>query len=76
MAKKKVAKVREVLIHGGGPDLPPLAGEDRNGTRYEYQRIRNPVAPGEREKMLEKRKKLTLKAFQIAYENQHQRKSA
>ena len=42
-----------------------------NGTKYEYQMIRNPYVPGEREKMLESRKKLTLKAFQIAYENQH-----
>lgn len=42
-----------------------------NGTRYEHQMIKNPYVPGEREKMLEKREALTLRAFQIAYENHH-----
>ena len=47
-----------------------------NGTQYEYQRIRNPHVAGEREKMLAKRDALTLKAFQIAFENHRQRKSS
>jgi len=65
-------KVEEDLL------LPPLPGErtSSNGTRYEYQLIRNPYVPGEREKMLEKREKLTLQAFRIAYENHHRRKSS
>jgi len=58
--------------------LPTLPGErtSSNGTRYEYQLIKNPYVPGEREKMLEKREKLTLEAFRIAYENHHRRKSS
>ncbi|HXI25784.1 MAG TPA: hypothetical protein VNG71_18145 [Pyrinomonadaceae bacterium] len=60
----------EVRMHGGWSG--ELTGS--NGTQYEYQRIRNPYVPGEREKMLEKREKLTLEAFKIAYENHHQRK--
>jgi hypothetical protein len=47
-----------------------------NGTHYEHQRIKNPHVEGEREKMLEKRKDLTLKGFQIAYENHHPRKGS
>ena len=46
-----------------------------NGTR-EYQRIRNPQTAEEREKWLEKRDKLTVRAFQMAYENHHQRKAS
>jgi hypothetical protein len=64
------ANITELLIHGGWP------GErtSSNGTQYERQRIRNPYVAGEREKMLEKREKLTLEAFRIAYENHHRRK--
>lgn len=76
-SKKKTARVTEVLIHGGNDleHLPAWPGEVRNGTRYEHQLIKNPHVPGEREKMLEKRNKLTLKAFQIAYENHHRRRT-
>jgi len=42
-----------------------------NGTGYEQQRKKSPYGPEEREKMLEKREKLTLEAFRIAYENHH-----
>lgn len=66
------ARVTEVLMHGGWSDDRTSS----NGMQYEYQRIRNPYVAGEREGMLEKRQKLTLKAFRIAYENQHQRKSS
>lgn len=79
--KRKPARVREVLIHGSSEPLepstrtrlPPMVGEGSgsNGTQYERQRIRNPYVPGERQKMIEKRTKLTLKAFRIAYENHH-----
>lgn len=47
----------------------PGERESTNGTRYEHPRIKNPAVPGDREKMLEERAKLTLKAFRIAYEN-------
>jgi len=73
-AKKgdSTARVTEVLMHGAWSDDRTSS----NGTQYEYQRFRNPYVAGEREGMLEKRQKLTLKAFRIAYENQHQRKSS
>ena len=83
--KRSPARITELRIHGdstaarrAGNDLPPLAGDrpSSNGTRYEQQRIRNPADPKEREKMLEKRKKLTLKAFRIAYEDHHHRKAS
>lgn len=76
--KRGPARITELRIHGDSPaarragnDLPPLTGErtSSNGTRYEQQRIRNPADSKEREKMLEERAKLTLKAFRIAYEN-------
>ena len=56
--------------------LPPSAGWSSNGTTYEYQRIKNPYVPGEREKMLDRREALTLKAFQLAYETHHSRKGS
>jgi len=46
-----------------------------NGTRYEQPLYKNPESKEEREKRLKKREALTLKAFRIAYENHHQRKS-
>jgi hypothetical protein len=46
-----------------------------NGTR-EYQRIKNPQTSEQREKWLEKRDKLTLRAFQVAYKNHQPRKSS
>lgn len=46
-----------------------------NGAR-EYQRIKNPQTSEEREKWLAKRDALTLRAFQIAYENHQRRKSS
>jgi len=49
----------------------PGESNNSNGTRYEKPRVSNPSVPEEREKMLEKRAKLTLKAFRIAYENHH-----
>lgn len=86
------ARVTELLIHGGSTESrpsrkqnhiddvrPPTWPAERtssNGTQYEYQRIRNPYVPGEREKMLKKREKLTLEAFRIAYEDHHRRKAS
>jgi len=69
--RRRDSGVTELLIRGG--ELPPLPGErtSSNGTQYEHQILRNPYVPGEREKMLEKREKLTLEAFRIAYENHH-----
>ena len=67
--KRKPSRVAKVRIHGGGELLPESGGA--NGTQHEYQRLKNPYEAGEREKLLEKRAKLTLKAFRIAYENHH-----
>jgi hypothetical protein len=73
--KRKPARVTEVLIHGGSnkrvPEVWPGEVSKSNGTKHEYRRLKNPPVPAEREKMLEKRAKLTLKAFRIAYENHH-----
>jgi hypothetical protein len=76
--KLKKATRRKVNENGGKEFRPPTwAGErtSANGIQYEYQTIRNPYTPGEREKMLEKRDKLTLEAFRIAYENGHKSKN-
>jgi hypothetical protein len=56
--------------------LPGEEGGSSNGTHYEYQKMKNPEDNEEREKRLKKREALTLKAFQIAYENHHQRKAS
>lgn len=59
-------------------DTLGLPGErgSSNGTHYEHQKMKNPEDKEEREKRLKKREALTLKAFQIAYENHHQRKAS
>jgi hypothetical protein len=68
--KRESARVTESRIHGVLPEWPgEVSGS--NGTPREYPRIKNPNVLGEREKMLEKRAKLALKAFRIAYENHH-----
>ena len=72
LRRAKPARVAEVRIQGGWSD----ASTSSNGTQHQYPRVSNPDVAGERERMLEKRQKLTLKAFQIAYENQHRRKSS
>jgi hypothetical protein len=47
-----------------------------NGKDYEQPHYKNPETAEEREKRLAKREALTLRAFQIAYDNHHQRKSS
>lgn len=76
--KTKAARSGLKNARSNGLQFTPLPSEDvgSNGMRHEYQIIRNPYVPGAREKMLEKRNKLTLEAFQIAYENKHKRKSS
>lgn len=54
-------------------DLP---GENAsNGSSRECQQIKNPQTGDDREKRLAKRDALTLRAFQIAYENHHRKAS-
>ena len=55
-----------------------LPGEraSSNGTRYEQPLYKNSESKAEREKRLKKREALTLKAFQIAYQNHHERKAS
>jgi len=55
--------------------LPAERGSS-NGKRYEQPLYKNPESKEEREKRLKKREALTLKAFQIAYENHHQHKAS
>jgi hypothetical protein len=50
--------------------------ERSNGTRYEQPLQRNSETNEQREKRLTKREALTLQAFQIAYDNRHQRKAS
>jgi hypothetical protein len=47
-----------------------------NGKHYEEPCYKNPESAEEREKRLTKREALTLRAFQIAYDNHHPRKSS
>ena len=54
-------------------DLP---GERSNGTRYERPLHKDSETNEQREKRLAKREALTLRAFQIAYENHHHRKAS
>lgn len=68
------AAKRPTLVLDWNLGLPDERGGS-NGTR-EYQRIRNPQTGEERKKWLEKRDKLTLRAFQMAYENHHHRKAS
>jgi len=83
MPSKKKSRVERrapsrIIKSAAGGALPPATwpGERTGSNGTEYQRIRNPHVPGEREKMLEKREALTLKAFQMAYENHHPRKGS
>jgi hypothetical protein len=57
--------------------LPDISDEDAsNGSSRECRQIKSPQTGEEREKWLAKRDALTLRAFQIAYKNHHQRKSS
>ena len=57
-------------------DIVPslLVASGSNGANGEQPYRINPETNEERDKRLAKRKKLTLRAFQMAYENQHRRK--
>jgi hypothetical protein len=55
--------------------LPGERGSS-NRTRYEQPRHKNAETVEQREQRLAKREALTLRAFQMAYENHHQRKSS
>jgi len=61
-------------VYGGDEfPLPPLM--PGNGHRKQPRYI-NPETREEREKRLAERKALTLRAFEIAYENSHRRKAS
>jgi hypothetical protein len=63
-----------------GPTLTLFYGDEEdfssNGKQYEQPHYKTPETAEEREKRLAKREALTLRAFQIAYDNHHQRKSS
>ncbi|HYJ88035.1 MAG TPA: hypothetical protein VEW46_18355 [Pyrinomonadaceae bacterium] len=51
-------------------------GFSSNGKRYERPRHKSPETDEERKKRFAKREALTLRAFQIAYDNHHPRTSS
>ena len=79
-AAKKSMRPKKSKAAGQGPTVPAdfldRTFSRSNGTRYEQPRYRNLEKGEEREKRLAKRKALTLRAFQIAYENHHRRKAS
>ena len=62
-----------VRVHGAEEAVLPLL-LDWNGKGDKQPRYLNPETKEDREKRLAARKALTLKAFQMAYENHHGRK--
>ena len=60
-----------------GPTLTLFHGDEKdfssNGKNYEQPHHKNPETAEQREKRLAKREALTFRAFQIAYDNHHQR---
>lgn len=80
--KKAVAKEPSQRVVGRAQNAPQLTvfgdAEENltsNGKHYEEPLRKNPETEKEREKRLAKREALTLRAFQIAYDNNHPRKS-
>jgi hypothetical protein len=51
-------------------------GVSSNGKHYERPVVKKTETAEEREKRLAKREALTIRAFQIAYDNHHPRKSS
>jgi hypothetical protein len=79
IAKKSIKPVKTKgaqLTTFWGLGLPEGKSVRSNGARYEQPLHKNPETKEQREKRLAKREALTLKAFQIAYENHHQRKAS
>jgi len=62
-------------FHGVSELAFPLPERNNGGARKQPYHI-NPETREEREKRLAARKALTLKAFEIAYENHHRRKAS
>lgn len=75
--KKKLTRSRPVVTRAAqAPQGLPGKPASANGTRYEQPRHKNAETFEQREQRLAKREALTLRAFQMAYENHHQRKSS
>jgi hypothetical protein len=77
---RKSARRNAVKRAQNTPELTRFWGAEEsvtsNGKDYEQPHYKNPETAEEREKRLAKREALTLQAFQIAYDNHHQRKSS
>jgi hypothetical protein len=86
MTSKKKTVARKSARPGGvkrarhGRQLTAFCGAEEivssNGKQHEQPLYKNPETSEEREKRLAKREALTLRTFQIAYDNQHHRKSS
>jgi hypothetical protein len=78
-APEKSTRRRKMKPSERGSIWPlPLSreGSGSNGTRYERPLHEDSETDEQREKRLAKREALTLRAFQIAYENHHHRKAS
>lgn len=78
--KKKTSQRRKTAVAHfskvwGAADVLPLI-ETGNGQGKKQPYCLNPETSADREKRLADRKALTLKAFQIAYDNHRQRKTS
>jgi hypothetical protein len=71
--KTQAQGAKLVRVHGGKPASPEITSGNGRRKRPYYL---NPETGEEREKRLAARKALTLKAFEIAYENHHRRKAS
>lgn len=79
-AEGKLAGRRVVKRAKHAPMLTSFYGDEEdfrsNGKHYEEPHHKNPESAEERQKRLAKREALTLRAFQIAYDNHHSTKSS
>lgn len=77
---KKSAQGRSMRLAQPKRTLTTFSGDEQdfrsNGKHNEQSSRKNPETEEERNKRLAKREALTLKAFKIAYDNHHRRKSS
>jgi hypothetical protein len=72
--RSKTMGARVTAISSGLTEFALSSGRNGKGDKKPY--YLNPETKEEREKRLAARKALTLKAFRMAYENHHRRKSS
>ncbi len=67
---------RGITLVGDAPEFPLALPSNGNGNGFKQPYHINPESKEEREKRLRARKRLTLKAARIAYDNHHVRKAS